>query len=118
MYSNCLFEAIKAKLKDPKNVKIDYVSPKINDGHFHFYWIDRNEKRVYDYKNPKSKSYNHLLFCGTVSTSKLEIFEAFILHKCYKNNLTIDETIKYAKKHHLPFKKDDVELYYWGEEQN
>ena len=40
MYSNCLFEAIKAKIKDPKNVHIHILSPKLNNGDFHIYWYD------------------------------------------------------------------------------
>lgn len=30
MYSNCLFEAIKAKIKDPKNVQIIYLPSRLN----------------------------------------------------------------------------------------
>lgn len=37
MYSNCLFEAIKAKIKDPKNVQIRLIPPSINNWNLHFY---------------------------------------------------------------------------------
>lgn len=44
--SNCLIEAIKAKLKDWKNIKITYVSPFDNEVFCpHFLWSDG----VYDY---------------------------------------------------------------------
>ena len=39
MYSNCLVEAIKAKIKDPKAVRIIYLPKKWNNGARHFMWI-------------------------------------------------------------------------------
>ena len=40
-YSNCLIEAIKAKLKDPKNVKITLCLPWFNEVFCpHFMWTD------------------------------------------------------------------------------
>ena len=40
MYSNCLFEAIKAKIKDPKNVYIFRVPKRFSGGAIHFMWYD------------------------------------------------------------------------------
>ena len=40
MYSNCLFEAIKAKIKDPKNVYIFRVPKRFGGGAIHFMWYD------------------------------------------------------------------------------
>ena len=42
-YSNCLIQAMKAKLKDWKNVKITYIPPKYGESYFfvpHFLWSD------------------------------------------------------------------------------
>lgn len=39
-YSNCLIEAIKAKVKDPFRIKIMYVPPKGNGIIGHFMWTD------------------------------------------------------------------------------
>lgn len=40
-YSNCLIESIKAKIKDPKNVKITIVPPWYNEVFcFHAMWTD------------------------------------------------------------------------------
>ena len=45
-YSNCMIEAVKAKIKDWKHVKITYVSPFINEVFCpHFLWSDGE----YDY---------------------------------------------------------------------
>lgn len=49
-YSNCLIEAIKAKLKDWKHIKITYVSPFDNEVFYpHILWSDR--KYDYDFGN-------------------------------------------------------------------
>ena len=36
-YSNCFIEAVKAKLRDPKNNHIIYLTPEINRGLWHFF---------------------------------------------------------------------------------
>lgn len=76
MYSNCLFEALKAKIKDPKNVHIIYLPKKWNRGNLHFYWIKGED--IFHYTNPK---YNRtkILFKGTIKKENFETFEAFIL---------------------------------------
>ena len=38
-YSNCLIEALKAKLKNPRKIKITFV-PKSEKGSCHFMWSD------------------------------------------------------------------------------
>ena len=43
MYSNCLIEAIKAKVRDPKAVRIIYLPKKWNNGVRHFMWV-KNDK--------------------------------------------------------------------------
>ena len=45
-YSNCFIETMKAKLKDPKNIKITIV-PKSEKGNPHFLWSDG--KHDYDF---------------------------------------------------------------------
>lgn len=39
MYSNCLFEALKAKIKDPKYVRIIRLPKEVNAGICHIMWI-------------------------------------------------------------------------------
>ena len=101
-YSNCLIEALKAWIKDPKNVKIIYLPKKWNYGARHFLWI-KNDK-VYHYEALNSNN-NKLFFKGTYKEQDLSTFEAFILHRLgYKPS--IDKKIV-AKKLHLPsFKKE------------
>lgn len=101
-YSNCLIEALKAWIKDPKNVKIIYLPKKWNNGSRHFLWI-KNDK-VYHYE-ARNEKHNKYFFKGDFKEVSLDDFEAFILHRLgYKPN--IDKKIV-AKKLHLPsFKKE------------
>ena len=46
-YSNCLIEAIKAKIKNPK-IKITYISPKINEV-FSPHWLWSDGVNDYDF---------------------------------------------------------------------
>lgn len=96
-YSNCLIEALKAWIKDPKNVKIIYLPKKWNYGARHFLWI-KNDK-VYHYE-ARNEKHNKYFFKGDFKEVSLDNFEAFILHRLgYKPD--IDKKIV-AKKLHLP----------------
>lgn len=65
-YSNCLFEALKAKIKDPKNVKILIVPKKLSkrDGRtrrgFHCFW--KIGDLVYDFKCESNVKYFWQMF--------------------------------------------------------
>ena len=47
-YSNCLLEAMKAKLKYWNDIKILHV--RSHDGLHHFMWYDRVDNNVYDFQ--------------------------------------------------------------------
>lgn len=47
-YSNCLLEALKAKVKYGKEVKIIHV--RSNDGLHHFLWHDLYDGNIYDFQ--------------------------------------------------------------------
>lgn len=48
-YSNCLFEAIKAKLKNPKKTRILYIPARFNTSRcFHFMWTDGEKEYDFD----------------------------------------------------------------------
>ena len=110
-YSNCLFEAIISKLKNP-NVKIYVYPPEINDGRLHFYWIKDNTVYHYTHRN-KNESF---LFKGIIKTYKKESFEKSILHKMYINDFTVEQAYKLSQKYHLPFTKDNIEISFKNEE--
>ena len=68
MYSNCLFEAIKAKLKDPKNVRIHkvpaFLNPNFKTPFPHFYWT--NGDKAFEFNSYKPRCFQVLLFAGEV----------------------------------------------------
>lgn len=66
MYSNCLLEAIKAKLKDP-NVKIHKIPAKfspLNTVFPHFWWSKGD--RAFEFFSEKSRRFQVILFKGEV----------------------------------------------------
>ena len=75
-YSNCLFEALKAKLKNPK-VKITYVSPFVNEVFCpHFLWSDG--KSDYDFGIERYlKLHERLWFKGHIRQRALGFNEKY-----------------------------------------
>ena len=54
-YSNCLAEALKAWIKDPKNVKIIYLPKKWNHGAKHFLWVKGGKVYHYEARNQNNR---------------------------------------------------------------
>ena len=74
--SNCLIEAVKAKIRDPKNVKIYICKPRITEyGNFqniHAMWSDG--KSDYDFSYDRytyTPPYRQLIFRGHIRKFKL-----------------------------------------------
>lgn len=91
-YSNCMIEALKAKIKDPK-VKIYFCKPRITEnGHFqmfHFLWSDG--KADYDFSDLKENGlppYKNLFFKGAVRKFHVGFAERYTKYrnKGVKNN--------------------------------
>ena len=111
-YSNCLIEAVKAKIKDPKNVSIRMYPASINNGQVHFYWVNVDTFYHYTHKNKNEK----FLFKGETKNYRKVFFDNLMLHKMYVAKLTVDQAVKLAKKCRLPFTKDDIEFSFRNEE--
>lgn len=97
-YSNCLIEALKAKIKDPKNVKIVYLGKKINNGARHCLWINYKTNTVTHYTHSEDEKF-YGLFKGYYKQSSIEDFEAFLLNRAYFKGISVQ---KLAKKYKLP----------------
>lgn len=93
-YSNCLIEAIKAKIRNPK-VKIIFLNKKENNGNRHFLWKVDGKVFHYERLNDCGKSF---LFNGTIKTQSEDTFEAFILKRLAFKKMDV---LKYAKKFNL-----------------
>lgn len=98
-YSNCLIEALKAKIKDPKNVKILILPGKIFGEHLHVMWREGDTVK-HAYKSSKDKcKWNRFFYKVKYKTNSFESFEAYILD--YIKNQDFKTQIKYAKKFDL-----------------
>ncbi len=101
MYSNCLFEAIKAKLKDPKNVQIIFLPQRLNiyKG-CHFLWIDKTcgSDIFFEFvdDSKKARTRRHFFFKGHVSSTSKESLQRAINAKLNREALKIER--KYGIK--------------------
>ena len=118
-YSNCFIEAVKAKLRDPKNTHIIYVTPEINRGLWHFFWV-KNDK-VYQFEDLKGEEGRAFIFKGRYKEDDMDTFEAFILRsKLAKFSFSeAHKTEKIARRLYLPSINKEGYLKwsrYWPEE--
>lgn len=95
--SNCLIEALKAKLKDPLNVKI--ISPKKewNGGYRHFYWVKKDKVFHYEAKDENTS----FLFQGRLKEQSMSTFESFWLRKLAITKPKLDK-VEVAKRMQFP----------------
>lgn len=103
MYSNCLLEALKAKIKNPKQTRIHAVPAKFNPLHTpfpHFWWsIDG---QAYEFISDKDRKFQVVLFKGHVETRTVDEMKEKIrrLFRLY--------TISLSKKYGDAFEDDKV----------
>lgn len=93
MYSNCLFEAIKAKIKNPKYVHIFKV-PKLMSKSNHFMWFDG--QNYYHSVALHPTKYNDLFHKSKLKKVDEVTFNAFALQ--YIKNLSNKKIKKIEKK--------------------
>lgn len=98
MISNCLFEAVKAKLKDPRNVRIHYIPAKLNNGHIHFYWYDFADQSVRQFTHKINENVNGFLFKGETGSFNIKLFESRMYAKMKENGWSEDKQRNYANK--------------------
>ena len=88
MISNCLIEALKAKIKDPKNVTIHSFPAKINGhGIFPHYWWSVGDQG-FDFKRDR-KTKQSILFKGSVRSYSKDTYEEY-LADLYKKSIIKD----------------------------
>ena len=122
-YSNCLFEAIKAKLKDPMHINIHVIPPRLNNSVFpHFWWDDGF--RGYDFKQDKKGSI--LFFKGHVRDYSLHTYRSLYEDELF--DIAEGKCKKYIKNYlnthkwqsaliEIPAFVDCVELLYKKDDQ-
>lgn len=114
MISNCLIEAIKAKIKNPR-IKIKMYPPFLNNGSYHFYWIEGDT--VYHFVKNNNRSF--MLFNGYIKDCRKSVFYSFMGHRLYLASLSDKSmALKLSKKYHLPFTEGDIEQIWFNEEND
>lgn len=96
MYSNCLFEALKAKIKDPKNVQIIFLKGGLFGKRDHFMWM--NNDTVFHAYNPKGSN-NNILYNVSYKKVDFDVFEGYVIDAIKK--LPLETQLKIAKNWHL-----------------
>ncbi len=117
MHSNCLFEAIKAKIKDPKNVHIFKLPKNFGGSESHFMWYNEVTHKYYHSKvsndewlklNPLKKTIYKLWHDQKIK----EVDEAFFNALIYRNfnvyGITKKEKVNILRKAHLRIGKMDT----------
>lgn len=117
MYSNCLIEAIKAKIKEPKNVHIFRVPKRFGGGATHFMWYNEKTRMYYhsvdiDLKRLQMlRGFQKIKYTIWHEQKIKEIneatFNAFILRKLKIYGFTVKKVKKAAKKMYLYILKID-----------
>lgn len=77
-YSNCLLEALKAKLKYRKEIKILHV--KSNDGLHHFLWHDLKDNNIYDFQQLEMVRhwFDLIWFKGQIRIRPYKVYERWL----------------------------------------
>lgn len=108
--SNCLFEALKAKIKDPKHIKIGYLPPAINDGRFHFWWLNESEGKAYHFRqDDDQKKETPFFFSGSICRNDFDVFRLFVIKKCFYAGKGVEATQKYGRRAGLSIPIREIE---------
>lgn len=77
-YSNCLLEAIKAKLKYRKEIKILHTKSK--GGLHHFLWHDLRDNNIYDFEQLETVRFWHglLWLKGKIRIRPYAVYERWL----------------------------------------
>lgn len=81
-YSDCFIEAVKAKIKWGKKVKVIYISPRKNDVYCpHFMWIDLTNNTIKDFHAEvgfQEKWWNFFIFKGHIRCRPYSVYERWL----------------------------------------
>ena len=121
-YSNCLFEAIKAKIKEWKNIKIFFIPTRFNDESlFHFMWLNTSSNELYDFKadKPITMIFKSLLFRGLVRKIDFKNYYSHYMNakvtKFLKDKYRKEE-LRFERKYGYVSQNTSLEFYnYWHE---
>lgn len=73
MKSNCLFEALKAKMRDPKNVRIHIIRHLMSDSVWSHFWWEKDNK-AFNFVSRKPRRFQVFLFEGDIQETSLSYY--------------------------------------------
>lgn len=79
--SNCFIEAIKAKIKHSKEIKIIHLPARENDIYcVHWMWHDLRDNNIYDFHavSPKDHWWNFIIFKGYIRIKPYSVWEKWL----------------------------------------
>ena len=89
-YSNCLFEALKAKIKWGKQIRIIYIPARKNEVFCpHFMWHDLLDDNIKDFHAENGyieKWYNIFLFKGCIRCRPYSVYERWLKNKTWSES--------------------------------
>lgn len=94
-YGNCLMNALLAKIKNWKEIKIVFLSRKITGKQFHVVWINLKNNTVSHYVR-NSKGGNLIWYKGRIKTVSKEVYDRFIASRI-KELLYVKEQMLHLK---------------------
>ena len=97
MYSNCLFEALKAKIKNPKHVHVFSVPRYAQNGQAHFMWYNDETGLV-------GHAFSHTTGCNLLFRPTIKYVSVNVVQRWLLGLLGKDEkrATKFAKRLNLP----------------
>lgn len=84
MYSNCLIEAIKAKIKDPKNIKILKVNRIVSGAGTHYMWYSVKD-RTYSHFVWATEKHNRNWYKGKTVVIAEKDFQRHLVERAIRN---------------------------------
>lgn len=115
-YSNCLLEAIKAKLKNWKAMKLYVIKPnKHTNSSFHIMWVNQKTDLGYDFSDCRVHTnwWKSILFKGNLRQFPKGFVQDFVLSKNIMSGLkypTIENFVKQIKKVKNLTKEEEKQL--------
>ena len=80
-FSNCLIEAIKAKIKYGRGIKIIHLPARDNEIYCaHWMWHDLRDSNVYDFHSikPNNHWWNFIIFKGCIRVRPYSVWEKWL----------------------------------------
>lgn len=116
-YSNCLIEAVKVKIKDPKNIRIIVIRPGKISKSFHIAWTDGDF--FYHAYSQRQKWWNRYIYKPSFKKVPFTVFESFVCDKLKGEPIKKQKKVmKQLRVHLVDIPYTDCERWCWVCDEN